>query len=525
MNRRRSRRPPRRRGPRPSAGDAGRRQLPVEPGPGPSSTPGSGAPATPVRQLSAPGSHDRAGSAQAGQGLFGRGLLYVVVLAAPLFSAAVFSPILTHVLGPSQFGLVSTAISLNQLLMALAMVGLDQAVLIQRAEDSDSSASRGLVATSFLTTAVVMGLAAATAPWWMAQTGLGGAPDVVWLTLAWTTPAAPVLIMGALLVAENRLRPFTVLSLISTTAGQAVALGFVLVGRPVAATYLEGALTITLVSLVVGTVLTRPRVAGLRDVAVTWRALGLGLPMALNATAGYVLNAGDRILIQRTLGSADVGRYQVAYTIGSVVVMLMFYVGQSWAPRFAEVRDARIRTGLHESSRNALYRILAPSVLGVTLAAPVALRLLAPATFRPQGLSIVVALIAVAAFAVAAGGASGRELLTLRRGRALASATVAAAVVNVLLNLVLLPRWGIVGAAVATLVAFCVQSVVKRVLLPREPSWPGPGWRLWLLILGSSAAAGASTLLPDTTPLMGVRFALGLACLPWFAVELRRARA
>ena len=459
------------------------------------------------------------------QGLFGRGMLYVVVMAAPLVSATVFSPILTHVLGPSDFGLVAAALSLNQLLMALALVGLDQATLVQRAEDGDSHRSRGLVAVSFVTTGIVMGLAAATAPWWSATFGFAGNTDVVWLTLAWTAPAAPVLMMAMLLLAENRLRPFALLSLVSTTGGQLVALGFVLVGQPKPAVYLQGAVTITAVSVVLGLVLTRPRWSGIRDTETTVHALRLGLPMMMNAVAGYVLNAGDRILIQRVLGSAEVGRYQVAYTIGYVVVVLMFYVGQSWLPRFAELRDAGVRMTLHASSRASLYRMLLPTILGVSLAAPVALRIFAPPSFEPQTLSIVVVLVAVSAFPVAAGGASGRELLTLRRGRAIALSTIVAAVANVGLNLLLLPLWGILGAAVATALSFGLQAWIKLAFLPREPRWPRTPWRLWAAIVGVCLLATASTFVPDTPLLMGVRFAIGLACLPWLLVELRRARA
>jgi O-antigen/teichoic acid export membrane protein len=398
-------------------------------------------------------------------------------------------------------------------------------MLIQRAEDGNSRASRGLVAVSFMVSAVVMGLAAATEPWWASALGFAGATDVVWMTLAWTAPAAPVLMMVTLLLAENRLRPFALLALTATTGGQVVTLGFVLVGAPRPAVYLEGAVLITVISLVLGTVLTRPRWAGIRDTAVTTRALRLGLPMAMNAIAGYVLNAGDRILIQRILGPIEVGRYQLAYTIGYVVVVLMFYVSDSWTPRFAELRDSRERMALHGTSRNSLYRLLAPTVLGVGLAAPVALRIVAPTSFGPQTLSIVVVLIAVSAVPVAAGGAIGRELLTQRRGRAIALSAVAAAVANVGLNLVLLPLWGILGAAVATLASFSLQAGIKFAFLPRKAQWPRTPVSLWATIIGSCAFAIASTFVPDTPLLMGVRFVVAIACVPWLLVELRRARA
>lgn len=461
---------------------------------------------------------------QRSSGLFGRGVVFAVVMAAPLASAALFAPFLTRALGPTQYGLVAAVFSLNQLFVALALMGLDQAILVQRAEDGNSVKARGLLASAFVTAAATMTLALIALPWWTSVFGFENTGDLALLALAWTAPGATIGAMTTLMLAENRLKAFTAVSLLSSMGAQAVGLVVVLTVRPTSTVYVGGLVAVTLLAWVLGLYLARPRWSGLRDWATTRRAFALGLPMTLNAVAGYVLNAGDRILIQRQLDAAEVGRYQAAYTIGNVVVLVLFAIGQSWTPRFAEVRDVHARMALHASSRNSLYRLLVPTVLGVVLAAPAALRVLVPESFEPSTLSLVVAVIAVAAFPVAAGGASGRELITLRRGRAMAGATVTAAVLNVALNIVLLPVLGILGAAVATLISFVVQAGVKLVLLPREPGWPRTPNRLWALIGAACAVAVASTYVPDTPLLMGVRLALGVACLPWLWLELRRAR-
>lgn len=303
-----------------------------------------------------------------------------------------------------------------------------------------------------------------------------------------------------------------------------ISLILVLVGVPSATTYVWGMAAVATVSTVLGMGLVRPRWSGLRDVATTRRALALGIPLAMNAVAGYVLNAGDRIVIQSLLTPADVGRYQAAYLIGNAVILVLYALGQSWTPRLVELRDPRDRMAVHAHSRNSLYLILAPAVLGVSLAAPWGLRVLAPSSFEPETLTVVVALIAVAAFPVAAGGASGRELLTLRRGRAIAATTMGTALVNVGLNIILLPRIGIAGAALATLLSFMLQAGSKLLLLPKEPRWPRTPWRVWAVVAVAVAAALASTLVPDTRTTMAVRFVLGLLCLPWMVLELRRAR-
>ena len=77
--------------------------------------------------------------------LFGRGLLYVVVWSLQIVSATLVSPVLAYLLGPSEFGQLASAIALHQVLIILAVLGLDEALVQQRAEDGDDRTARGLV--------------------------------------------------------------------------------------------------------------------------------------------------------------------------------------------------------------------------------------------------------------------------------------------------------------------------------------------------------------------------------------------
>ncbi|MDT7614332.1 MAG: hypothetical protein QOF00_1779, partial [Pseudonocardiales bacterium] len=86
-----------------------------------------------------------AGGDSAMSGLFGRGLLYVVVWSLQIVGATLVSPVLAHLLGPSDFGQLATAIAVHQLLVVFAVIGLDQALVQQHAEDGDDRVARGLV--------------------------------------------------------------------------------------------------------------------------------------------------------------------------------------------------------------------------------------------------------------------------------------------------------------------------------------------------------------------------------------------
>ena len=271
---------------------------------------------------------------------------------------------------------------------------------------------------------------------------------------------------------------------------------------------------------IVGLALARPGWRGARNLAVVRRALVLGLPLMLSGLSAFVLNAGDRLIIQRFLGPEEAGRYQVAYTVGFVAVTVLMLTGQSWSAAIAAVRDDAERLALIGRARDELYRVLGPAVLGVVLGAPLLLRIFG-LRLPPESPPAASAIRAGHRVAVPA---STRALIIARRTRPLAVSTAVAAALNIALNLLLVPRLGIVGAAAVTLVAFTVQAVLQRYALPSGTSWPRTPARLQLTFLLLCALATGSMALPQTVVWIVVRTVLAALCLPWLLVHLKRAR-
>ena len=79
---------------------------------------------------------------------------------------------------------------------------------------------------------------------------------------------------------------------------------------------------------------------------------------------------------------------------------------------------------------------------------------------------------------------------------ALAFATPTAAVVNILLCLLLIPPLGLEGAALATVIGYCVLALLTLPVARRLTGLALPGRTALLSALGASAAVGVSLLLP-----------------------------
>ncbi|WIB76271.1 oligosaccharide flippase family protein [Curtobacterium sp. MCPF17_002] len=456
--------------------------------------------------------------------LFGRGLLYVVVWSMQLVVSSLISPVLAHLMPPAEFGVLASAIALYQALVVLAVAGIDQASVLQRAEDGDDRRARGLLAVGMVTASIVTVIALTTIPVWGDAAGFVGSHPLLLVAVLWTGPAAIVQISLALLVAQDRIKVFAVTSLLSSVGGSIIGLGLLTLVQADATTYAWGGVVAQGVAMVIGIAATRPRLAGLFDRRTTARAFRLGIPVALGNLSYFVLNAGDRVVVQRLLGPEEVARYQIAYVVGSAVILLLSFTNQAWAPHFAALRDAVARRELAMHSRNELYKMLAPLLLAVTLVSPVALPILAPASYRVHDLTVVVFIVAITAVPVVASGATGRLLLIERRGVAVGVIAATAGAANIGANLLLVPVFGIAGAALATVVSYVGLAALQLLVLSDRREWRGPGLRIVLPLAAALAVATASLFVPQDALWNWFRVAGVVACLPWFFRRLQAAR-
>lgn len=459
-----------------------------------------------------------------GSGLFGRGLLYVVVLSTQVLASTLVSPILAHSLPPEEFGALASAIALFQVLSALAVLGMDRVITVRRSIDEDSAGSRQLLTISFLLSTGVSVLAFASMLWWAPAVGFGDRYALAVAVVLWTLPGAFVQCSSALLLSEDRIGWFAAVTLVSSVVGPVVGLGLIFSFGRNASVYAIGGVIAQFAAAILAAIITRPSLGKDASRGAPLAALRLGLPLTASGLAYFVLNAGDRLIILRELGPAAVGRYQVAYVVGSTVLLLLGFLNLAWSPRIVAVRDRTKRTMLSVRARDALYALLMPIIAGVSLGAPVALRVVAPESYEPSSLLPLVFIVALSAFPIVASGATGRMLLADSRGGILAIAAAVSATINVVLNLCLIPFVGLLGSAIATFVAFFALAGIQRAAIGPRTMWPGPPRRLVGLAAGVTALSALSLLPTQDVLLNTIRFVGALVSVVWLVIVFRRVR-
>jgi len=186
------------------------------------------------------------------------------------------------------------------------------------------------------------------------------------------------------------------------------------------------------------------------------------LPIALGSVVLPLLTLVDsftmpRLLLTKgydeTAAMAQFGLYNRGLALVQLVAMVASSVSAALVPVVAEAMAKgdmfAVKRNAHRTLRLTWFGGLASSVGLAVLASPLNVML-----FEDNAGTPVMAILAFAAVFNVVQIVSAALLVGIGRERAMAYNMVAAAAVKVGLNLLLMPRWGIAGAAVAAVVAY-----------------------------------------------------------------------
>jgi O-antigen/teichoic acid export membrane protein len=274
----------------------------------------------------------------------------------------------------------------------------------------------------------------------------------------------------------------------------------------------------------------RQRLAWIPDFPLWRRMLRWGLPTMPAELSLYSLNFIDRVLIVRIVGLSDAGLYSLSVKFAQAVNVLVKGFQLAWPPLAYSIQD-------DDEARRA-YAVIVTWFVSVTtfvvagmwlLSRWIVRALAAPeffGSYKTIGLvSTGVMLYALYLVLVIILGRTGRTEFNF-------PATGAGTVVNIGLNLALLPSMGIVGAGVSLVASYAVVLVLMYVFTQRLFAVPYEWLRLGQAVGLAAVLVIAGELLLPTTGFGGlvgrVAFWLAYPLLLWltgFLNEEERAAA
>lgn len=194
------------------------------------------------------------------------------------------------------------------------------------------------------------------------------------------------------------------------------------------------------------------------------------LPLIPFTISWIIMSSGDRYIIGYFLGPTQVGIYSASYVIGSVISFLYTPISLVFLPtitKLYEEKSDELRTHLKFTFK--LFLLLAlPALFGVSALSQPLLMLLTTSTFT--GTFFIVIFVAIGDLFFGFSNIFSNILMLSKKTKLISASYLVSAVINVLLNLILVPLIGITGAALSTLSTFFILFLLMDFFSSKEMS-------------------------------------------------------
>lgn len=375
-------------------------------------------------------------------------------------------PILTKTLGPESYGIWALILATVSLLMPLALLQLGFAMTRFLAAETDKAKiSKGVssifAASSFTAFALSLLIFILAEP--LAVAVFGGADAAYFVKLA----ALLVLLMTLdqviieYFMAFRQMERYAVFSILQTV-GEVLLIGYLVLSGYGLFGAIVSLLVVKVIVFAAGVLVVGREVRVSKpSVAVLKYYLGFSLPILPNVLCAWIINLSDRYVIGYFIGIEAVGIYSAAYGLGNLIYIF-------WAPfsitLLPAITNLYENNNIQEVKMHLKYAIrifllfTIPALFGLSILSKQLLVSLTTSEFAAG--SLIVPIVALGALLFGLGHIGVSVLVLFKKTKIMSLVTTASALINLFMNIILVPFIGIVGAAVSTLITFAIYSFV-----------------------------------------------------------------
>jgi polysaccharide transporter, PST family len=377
-----------------------------------------------------------------------------------MFGAVVVGTAVARYLGPSQFGLLNYGLAIYALFNTISNLGLD--FIVVRDVALHESHEPQILGTSFVLKGVAsvlttVGAIVATRILEPRNTTL----IMIVALMSFASIAQALDVIDYYFQARTRSR-FTVVPRMTVFAAASIArLAAVFLHASLLAFAWIAALEVffTEIGLVISYQLARRPLLNWNWKLHRAKALlAEGWPLTMSSLMVTLYMRSDQLLLGKLASLSDVGNYAAAIRLSEIWYAVPMIINASVMPRLLKCRDSN--PGQYYARLQRLYECMVLVSVIVTLctmvAGPLIVRLLYGHAYSSAA-GILSIHIWTGVF-VFIGSVGLQQYIHERIASTTLQRTMLGAIVNVVLNLLLIPRWGGTGSAIATLIAQSIAS-------------------------------------------------------------------
>lgn len=196
------------------------------------------------------------------------------------------------------------------------------------------------------------------------------------------------------------------------------------------------------------------------DKSIMTKSLKYAMPLVPHSLAGWISNLADRVILNNLKSASLVGIYNIGYQFGNIINIVAGAVNSAFVPWFFSImKDSKNdKTQIYRFG-NAFVLLYSLGALWLSILSPYILKFMVHKNFYSA-----VDCIPYIAFAYVFNGVyyffvSGLFYNETGTKYIFIASTISAGI-NIILNFILIPKYEIIGASLATLISFALMSIM-----------------------------------------------------------------
>ncbi|HEO8419443.1 TPA: oligosaccharide flippase family protein [Yersinia enterocolitica] len=210
-----------------------------------------------------------------------------------------------------------------------------------------------------------------------------------------------------------------------------------------------------------------------------WKyGLSFSLPLIVHSLSSVINNQFDRIMINHYIGESATGIYSFAYTIGTIIMILWSSSNQAFSPWFFEKMQEKNYEKIREKSvyYRGLFTFIYAMILFVT---PEIIKLIAEESYW-DGLNLVPWIFMSYYFLFLVSFEAKVEQY-FKRNKLVSLGTLISALINIVLNVILIPIYGYKIAAITTVISYLFMLIFHYIFTSKVIKFNIVGMKFYLV--------------------------------------------
>lgn len=184
------------------------------------------------------------------------------------------------------------------------------------------------------------------------------------------------------------------------------------------------------------------------------------LPLIPNKVSWSIINLSDRIVLMNWVGSEATGFYAVSYKFPNLMDTVYGFFYQSWKESSARVMGDDSQNDFYNAVYEYLKNFMYALVLGMSAFMPLIFRIMINKNYYEALFYVPILLLAT--YFANISGFYGGIFTAYKDTKIMGTTTLAAAILNLTINLLMIHKFGIYAAAISTLVANFLIYLYRR---------------------------------------------------------------